>query len=60
MEYKTDDVRIREIHELTPPSHLLREFAVTAEAGKTVSQTRHAIHRILHGADDRVFVVMGP
>ena len=60
MAYQTDDVRIREIHELTPPSQLLREFAVTAEASKTVSETRRAIHRILHGADDRVFVVMGP
>jgi 3-deoxy-7-phosphoheptulonate synthase len=60
MEFKTDDVRIREIHELTPPYQLLREFGVTEEAGKTVSQARHDIHRILHGADDRVFVIMGP
>ena len=60
MENKTDDVRVREIQELTPPTHLLREFAVTPQAGTTVSQTRHALHRILHGADDRVFVVIGP
>jgi 3-deoxy-7-phosphoheptulonate synthase len=58
--YQTDDVRIREIHELTPPSQLLRELALTEAAAKTVSQTRHAIHRILHGADDRVFVIIGP
>ena len=60
MEYRTDDVRVREIHELTPPSQLLREFANTADAARTVMETRHAIHRILHGADDRAFVVIGP
>jgi 3-deoxy-7-phosphoheptulonate synthase len=60
MEYRTDDVRIREIHELTPPAQVLRECALTAEAAKTVSETRQAIHRILHGADDRIFVVFGP
>jgi len=60
MRYKTDDVRVREIHELTPPSHLLREFAMTERAAQTVSRTRHDIHRILHGADDRIVVVIGP
>jgi len=60
MSYQTDDLRIREIHELTPPSQVLREFAITEAAGRTVTQTRHAIHRILHGADDRVFVIIGP
>jgi hypothetical protein len=29
MEIKTDDVRIREFHELTPPSRLFREFTLT-------------------------------
>ena len=60
MQYRTDDIRIREIHELTPPAHLLREFSMTARAAQTVSQTRQDIHRILHGADDRIFVVVGP
>ncbi|HZM45484.1 MAG TPA: 3-deoxy-7-phosphoheptulonate synthase AroG [Burkholderiales bacterium] len=60
MEYRTDDVRIREIKELTPPSHLLREFPLSEKAGKTTYETRHAIHRILHGADDRAIVIVGP
>ena len=55
-----DDVRVREIHELTPPSTLLSEYACTPAAADTISRTRAAIHRILHGADDRVFVVVGP
>jgi 3-deoxy-7-phosphoheptulonate synthase len=55
-----DDVRIREIKELSPPAHLLREFPLSARAEDTVFMTRQAIHRILHGADDRLLVVIGP
>ncbi len=60
MEYKTDDLRIKEIKELLPPAHVLREFAITERAAETVYSTRQAIHRILHGADDRLLVIMGP
>ena len=60
MQYKTDDLRIREIKELVPPSHLLREFPITEKAAATVYEARSAIHRILHGADDRMLVIMGP
>src|SRR5918996_189722 len=60
MEYKTDDLRIREIKELLPPAHVLREFAITQKAARTVFETRQAIHRILHGADDRLLAIMGP
>ncbi|HET6492808.1 MAG TPA: 3-deoxy-7-phosphoheptulonate synthase AroG [Burkholderiales bacterium] len=60
MSYKTDDLRIKEIKELVPPAHVLREFPVSEAAAKTVYETRRAIHRILHGADDRLLVIMGP
>jgi 3-deoxy-7-phosphoheptulonate synthase len=60
MQYRTDDIRIREIKELVPPSHVLREFPVSENAARTTYETRQAIHRILHGADDRLLVVMGP
>jgi 3-deoxy-7-phosphoheptulonate synthase len=60
MKYQTDDLRIREIKELLPPTEVLREFAITQMAAKTVFETRQAIHRILHGADDRMLVVAGP
>ena len=60
MQYRTDDLRIKEIKELVPPSHVLREFGLTDKAAKTVMETRQQIHRILHGADDRVVVIMGP
>src|ERR1700726_3103881 len=58
--YMTDDLRIKEIKELTPPSHLIREFACTDKASQTVHDARNALHRILHGRDDRLVVVIGP
>jgi 3-deoxy-7-phosphoheptulonate synthase len=60
MPQKTDDLRIKEILELTPPAHLLREFPVSDAASNTVVASRRAMHRILHGSDDRVIVVVGP
>ncbi|RYF05035.1 MAG: 3-deoxy-7-phosphoheptulonate synthase [Oxalobacteraceae bacterium] len=57
---RTDDLRIREMKELTPPAHLIREFPVTEPAEQTASQARVALHRILHGQDDRLMVVIGP
>ena len=56
----TDDVRIKEIKELVPPAHVFREFPVSAEAAQTAFSARQTIHRILHGADDRLMVVVGP
>lgn len=56
----TDDLRIREIKELVPPSHIFREFPMSGEAAQTTFAARHAIHRILHGADDRLLAVIGP
>ena len=56
----TDDVRIRDIAEVAPPSHLVREFPATPEAVETTFETRQAIHRVLNGADDRLLAVIGP
>jgi 3-deoxy-7-phosphoheptulonate synthase len=55
-----DDVRIKEIKELAPPIHMLREFPATPKAAETAFEARAAIHRILFGADDRLLVVIGP
>ncbi|MFN3266832.1 MAG: 3-deoxy-7-phosphoheptulonate synthase AroG [Deinococcales bacterium] len=60
MPHRTDDLRIREIKELAPPTHLLREFPVSEKASNTVFASRQALHRILHGMDDRLMVVVGP
>ncbi|NMG67791.1 3-deoxy-7-phosphoheptulonate synthase AroG [Azoarcus indigens] len=55
-----DDVRIKEIKELVPPAHVLREFPATPKSAETAFAARSAIHRILYGADDRLLVVIGP
>ena len=57
---RTDDLRIKEIKELVPPAHVLREFPLTDAAAQTTFDARQGIHRILHGADDRLLVIMGP
>jgi 3-deoxy-7-phosphoheptulonate synthase len=60
MRYMTDDLRIREIKELSPPAHLIREFPCSEEVGQVVFAARSALHAILHGMDDRLIVVIGP
>jgi len=57
---RTDDLRIREMKELVPPSHLIREFSCSDAASDTVGNSRTTLHRILHGQDDRLMVVIGP
>ena len=60
MKYQTDDLRIVGVHELTPPVELHREYPMTENATQTVYAARQATHRILHGEDDRLLVVVGP
>ena len=60
MSHNTDDLRIREMKELAPPSHTMREHPCTPEVSSVVYESRQAIHRILHGMDDRLVVVIGP
>ena len=60
MNIRTDDLRIREIRELTTPEDLMREHPCTSQISATVAAARHAVHRILHGKDDRLAVVIGP
>ncbi len=56
----TDDVRIKEIRELSTPAEVMREFPRTDAASRTVTAARKAIHAILTGSDDRLAVVVGP
>jgi 3-deoxy-7-phosphoheptulonate synthase len=58
--HNTDDLRIREIKELSPPAHVMREFVCTPEISAIVYGARRALHHILHGEDDRLAVVIGP
>jgi len=57
---RTDDLRIREIRELSTPEDLMREHPCTPQISATVTAARQALHKILHGKDDRLAVVIGP
>ncbi len=57
---RTDDLRIRELKELTPPSHLIREYPCSEHIASVTADARLALHNILHGEDDRLMVVIGP
>ncbi len=56
----TDDLRIKEIKELLPPSRVLADLTASEAASDNIVATRQDIHRILHGADDRLLVIIGP
>lgn len=56
----TDDLRIRELKELLPPAHLIREFGCSEKASDVIYGARQSMHRILHGMDDRLIVIIGP
>jgi 3-deoxy-7-phosphoheptulonate synthase len=60
MLYRTDDLRIKEIKELLPPDVIRDEFPLTERASEVTYAARQQIHRILHGGDDRILVVIGP
>ena len=57
---RTDDLRISAVRALIPPQLLLEELPVDAAALATVTNARQAVHRVLHGADDRLFAIVGP
>src|SRR5262245_14961780 len=59
-QWPIDDIRIQEIKELLPPAHVLREFPATERSAQTTFKARQEIHRILHGADDRLLLIIGP
>lgn len=60
MPFRTDDVRIRDIHELTPPEDLLREHPLSEEVQHAIHSSRAALHEIIHGRDPRLAVIVGP
>jgi len=60
MTIRTDDLRIRDIRELSTPEELMREYPLGEHASATVSAARRGLQRILHASDDRLAVVIGP
>jgi 3-deoxy-7-phosphoheptulonate synthase len=56
----TDDLRIKELKELSTPEEVMREIPRTLTATRIVMAARNAIHSILNGIDDRLLVIVGP
>lgn len=56
----TDDLRIRKLDTLVTPADVIAELSCDETVSQTVSDAREAVHRILHGQDDRLIVVIGP
>lgn len=56
----TDDLRIRKLEPLTSPAQLLALLPCDDDVSQTVADSRAALHRILHGEEDRLAVVVGP
>jgi 3-deoxy-7-phosphoheptulonate synthase len=58
---QTDDARIKDITVLPPPEHLIRFFPISGTSIESlISRTRHHIHDIMRGKEDRLLVVIGP
>ncbi len=58
--YQTDDLRIMDVETVHSPATLFKDYPLTDSAAKTVYEARQASHKILHGEDDRLIVVVGP
>ena len=56
----TDDLRIKEIKELSTPQDVIGEIPRSLTATRTVASARNAIHGILSGGDDRLLAIVGP
>ncbi|CAM5456203.1 Phospho-2-dehydro-3-deoxyheptonate aldolase, Phe-sensitive [Mycolicibacterium aubagnense] len=56
----TDDLRVKELKELSTPDQVMQEIPRTLTATRTVTASRNAIHAMLTGTDDRLLVVVGP
>lgn len=56
----TDDLRIRRFDPLISPAELIGELPCDEAMSDTVTDARRRLHEILHAADDRLAVVIGP
>jgi 3-deoxy-7-phosphoheptulonate synthase len=57
---RTDDLRICAVRALIAPQLLLEELPMDPASLATVTRARQSVHRVLHGGDDRLVVVVGP
>ena len=60
MNIRTDDTRIEQSGELFTPLQLIQDLPASEHVVQVVAQGRARIHDILRGADDRMFMIVGP
>ena len=60
MPHTTDDLRIRDIKELSTPAEIMREIPRSEAVTRVVAEARRAFAAILRRQDDRLAVVIGP
>ncbi|MEQ1591553.1 MAG: 3-deoxy-7-phosphoheptulonate synthase [Thiobacillaceae bacterium] len=60
MSTRTDDTRIEQSGELFTPAQLMQDLPVDEQVLEVVARGRARIHDVLRGADDRMFVIIGP
>ncbi len=60
MQIRTDDLRIKGYTRLISPQEMKQGIPVSEAAGRTVTEAREIIGRILHKEDRRVLLVAGP
>ncbi len=53
-------MRIKEVKPLLPPITMLERLKESVPTTQNILATRTAIHHILHQADDRILVIVGP
>ena len=58
--HPTQDLRIKEIKNAVLPNELHAELPATEKSQILTSDTRQDIHKVLHGEDDRLIVIVGP
>ncbi|PQO42007.1 3-deoxy-7-phosphoheptulonate synthase [Blastopirellula marina] len=58
--HQTDNVNVRSIEKLAPPSVIKREFPISEAAQDFVFESRQQIQSILAGEDERMIAVVGP
>ncbi|HQT00484.1 MAG: 3-deoxy-7-phosphoheptulonate synthase [Hydrogenophilales bacterium 16-64-46] len=57
---RTDDTRIEQSGELLAPMQIMRELRANETVLSQVASARAAIHDVLRGTDDRMFIIVGP
>lgn len=60
MATKTDDLRIKSLHQLIAPAILMEQIRISEKAIQIVADARKQAEEILAGNDDRILAVVGP